>query len=391
MAPVQRLMPTEIGEELIELTRDICAKELAPRVDEAERRARDNGEFPREVFEILGRAGLLSLPQPEEYGGAGQPYEVYLQVIEEIASVWMSAAVGTSVHSLTAYPILTFGTPEQRTALLPDILDGTRIGAYALSEQSAGSDIGSMTTRATRESGGSVDADYRISGRKAWISHAGHADYYTTFARTADTGGRGLSCFIVPGDAEGLSFGQPERTMGLHGDIVREVMYDQVPVSAERRIGAEGQGMAIALAALDAGRLGISAAATGLAQAALTVATAYARERQQFGRAIGEFQGLAFLLADMQAAVSSARASYLYAARLKDAGRPFSAEAAAAKLTATDAAMRVTTDAVQVLGGAGYTSDFPLERYMREAKVTQIFEGTNQIQRLVISRPLLGG
>ena len=188
MAPVQRLMPTEIGEELIELTRDICAKELAPRVDEAERRARDNGEFPREVFEILGRAGLLSLPQPEEYGGAGQPYEVYLQVIEEIASVWMSAAVGTSVHSLTAYPILTFGTPEQRTALLPDILDGTRIGAYALSEQSAGSDIGSMTTRATRESGGSVDVAYRISGRKAWISHAGHADYYTTFARTADSG-----------------------------------------------------------------------------------------------------------------------------------------------------------------------------------------------------------
>ncbi len=391
MAPVQRLMPTEIGEELIELTRDICAKELAPRVDEAERRARDNGEFPREVFDILGRAGLLSLPQPEEYGGAGQPYEVYLQVIEEIASVWMSAAVGTSVHSLTAYPILTFGTPQQRTALLPDILDGTRIGAYALSEQSAGSDIGSMTTRAIRESGGSVDVAYRISGRKAWISHAGHADYYTTFARTADSGGRGLSCFIVPGDAKGLSFGQPERTMGLHADIVREVMYDQVEVSADRRIGAEGQGMAIALAALDAGRLGISAAATGLAQAALNVASAYARERQQFGRAIGEFQGLAFLLADMQAAVSSARATYLYAARLKDAGRPFGAEAAAAKLIATDAAMRVTTDAVQVLGGAGYTSDFPLERYMREAKVTQIFEGTNQIQRLVISRHLLGG
>ena len=183
----------------------------------------------------------------------------------------------------------------------------------------------------------------------------------------------------MPGDAKGLSFGQPERTMGLHADIVREVMYDQVEVSADRRIGAEGQGMAIALAALDAGRLGISAAATGLAQAALNVASAY------------EFQGLAFLLADMQAAVSSARATYLYAARLKDAGRPFGAEAAAAKLIATDAAMRVTTDAVQVLGGAGYTSDFPLERYMREAKVTQIFEGTNQIQRLVISRHLLGG
>lgn len=386
--PVTRLMPTSLGDDLIELTRDICAKELAPRVEAGERAAAERGEFPREAFEILGRAGLLSLPQPEQYGGGGQPYEVYLQVVEEIASVWMSVAVGTSVHSLTTYPVVEFGTDAQREALLPSMLDGSQLGAYALSEQSAGSDIASMTTKATRHGDGEHTA-YAITGRKAWISHAGHANYYTTFARTSDDGGRGLSCFVVPAEAEGLTFGEPEKTMGLHGDIIREVMFESVPVAPERRIGSEGQGMVIALAALDAGRLGIAAAATGLAQSALDVAVSYAREREQFGKPIGAHQGLAFLLADLEARVSSARASYLLAARLKDAGRPFSKQAAVAKLVATDAAMAVTTDAIQVLGGAGYTQDFPVERMFREAKVTQIFEGTNQIQRLVISRHLL--
>lgn len=385
MAKVQRLMPTQDGYDLIDMVREVCAKELAPRADAGERAAAERGEFPREAFEILGGLGLLSLPQPEEYGGSGQPYEVYLQVIEEIASAWMSVAVGTSVHSLTAYPILTFGTEDQKQALLPEILDGTRLGAYALSEQEAGSDIGSMTTEATRDGD---SAAYRISGRKAWISHAGHADYYTTFARTSDDGGKGLSCFIVPGDAAGLSFGEPERTMGLHGDIVREVFYDTVEVDADRRIGAEGQGMAIALAALDAGRLGISAAATGLAQAALSLAAAYAAERRQFGRSIAEFQGLAFVLADMEAAVTAARASYLYAARLKDAGRPFSKEAAVAKLTATDAAMRVTTDAVQVLGGYGYCSEYRVEQFLRDAKLIEIGGGTLEAHQKNITRDL---
>ena len=371
-----RLMPTEEGQDLIDLTREICDKELRPKVDDAERAAATDESFPTEVFRTLGAAGLLSLPHPEEFGGYGQPYEVYLQVVEEIASAWMSVAVGVSVHSLTAYPVTTFGTPEQQSALLPDMLSGEQLGAYCLSEQQAGSDIGSMTTRATTDE--NSPGDYVLRGRKAWISHAGHADYYTTFARTSDDGGKGLSCFIVPGDATGLSFGAPERKMGLHCDTVREVMYDDVRVDGARRIGAEGQGMAIALSALDAGRLGIAAAATGLAQSALDLAASYAKERQQFGRAIGANQGLAFL-----------RAPSLHAARLKDAGRPFSKEAAVAKLTATDAAMRVTTDAVQVLGGAGYTQDFPAERFMREAKVTQIFEGTNQIQRLVISRHVL--
>ncbi|WP_030193632.1 acyl-CoA dehydrogenase family protein [Terrabacter tumescens] len=378
--PATRLMPTDEAADLIELTREICRKDLAPKVDDAER-AR---AFPEETFRTLGRAGLLSLPYPEEFGGAEQPYEVYLQVIEEIASVWMSVAVGVSVHGLTAYPVATFGTREQQEALLPGMLSGDQLGAYCLSEPLAGSDIASMTTRATR-----TDDGWTLKGTKAWISHAGHADYYTTFARTSDDGGKGLSTFIVPGDAPGLSFAEPERKMGLHCDPVAQVMFDGVPVDGARLIGREGDGMKTALSALDAGRLGIAAAATGLAQAALDAAASYAKERQQFGRPIADFQGLAFLVADMEAAVTAARATYLHAARLKDAGRAFGKEAAVAKLVATDAAMKVTTDAVQVLGGAGYTEDFPLERYMREAKVTQIFEGTNQIQRLVISRQLL--
>lgn len=387
-------MPTEVGQDLIALTREIADKELRPRVDEAERAAApealaaDPGSaddvFPREVFATLGQAGLLSLPYPEAFGGGEQPYEVYLQVLEEIAHAWMSVAVGVSVHGLTCYPVFTYGTEEQKERLLPGMLSGDLLGAYCLSEPLAGSDVASMTTRATR------DGDtYVIKGRKAWISHAGHADFYTTFARTSDDGGRGLSCFIVPADAPGLSFGAPERKMGLHCDTVREVIFDDVPVAADRRIGEEGQGLAIALSALDSGRLGIAAGATGLAQAALDVAAKYAQEREQFGRPIAANQGLAFLLADLEAATTSARATYLHAARLRDAGRPFSKEAAVAKLVCTDTAMRVTTDAVQVLGGAGYTQDFPVERFMREAKVTQIFEGTNQIQRLVISRHLL--
>ncbi len=385
--PVERLLPTEEAADLIGLVREIADNQLRPRASAAEAAAATdaNAEFPRDVFATLGEAGVLSLPYPEQFGGYDQPYEVYLQVIEELGSAWMSVAVGTSVHTLTCYPVAAFGTAAQQAALLPGMLSGAQLGAYCLSEPLAGSDVGSMTTQAVR------DGDsYVISGRKAWISHAGHADYYTTFARTSDEGGRGISCFIVPADAAGLSFGIPEKKMGLHCDTVAEVIFDGVRVGAERRIGAEGYGMSIALAALDSGRLGIAAAATGLAQGALDLAVSYAGEREQFGRPIASNQGLAFLLADMEAAVSSARAAYLYAARLRDAGRAVSKAAAVAKLVATDAAMRVTTDAVQVLGGAGYTQDFPAERWFREAKVTQIFEGTNQIQRLVISRQLLG-
>jgi len=379
--PAERLMPTQESDDLIELTRSIVDKELRPLADEAERAH----AFHREAFTTLGRAGLLSLPYPEEYGGGGQPYEVYLQVLEEIAAAWAAVGVGTSVHALSCFGLFHAGTEEQKQRWLPDMLGGELLGAYCLSEAHAGSDPAAMRTRAVRDGD-----DYVITGAKAWTTHGGVADFYKVMARTSD-GGRGISCFLVPADAPGLSADTPEDKMGLMSSPTTTMLFDNVRVPAGRRLGAEGQGLPIALAGLDSGRLGIAAVATGVAQAALDVAVKYAKERESFGRPIIDHQGLAFLLADMAAAVESARATYLYAARLRDAGRPFSRQASIAKMTATDNAMRVTTDAVQVLGGAGYTRDFPVERYMRETKVMQIFEGTNQIQRLVISRDLARG
>ena len=379
---VERILPTPEAEDLLALTTEIADKELAPRAaqDEADER------FPRDVFTLLGRSGLLGLPYAEEIGGGGQPYEVYLQVLEVLASRWASVGVGVSVHGLTAFPLAEYGTAEQQQRFLPDILGGELLGAYCLSEPHAGSDPAAMTTRAVAEG----DA-FKLKGTKAWISHGGHADYYTSFVRTSPDGGRGISCFLVPADAEGLSFGSPEKKMGLHSDHTTLVNFDDVRVDGDRLIGQLGQGLPIALTALDSGRLGIAAVAVGLAQGALDDAVAYAKERQSFGKAIIDHQGLGFLLADMAAAVEAARATVLAVARLKDLGRPFSRQASVAKLVATDACMQVTTDAVQVLGGYGYTRDFPVERYMREAKVMQIFEGTNQIQRLVISRHLARG
>lgn len=376
--PVERLMPTSESADLIEMVREIVDRDLRPAVAEHEA----TGRFPRDVFRTLGKAGLLGLTGPKRYGGAGQPYEVYLQVLEEIAAAWMSVAVGVSVHTLACYPLVTFGSEAQRRRWLPELLGGELLGAYSLSEAHAGSDAASLRTRAER-----VDEGYRLTGSKAWVTHGGEADFYTVFARTSSQR-RSLSCFLLPGDAPGLSAGAPERKMGLRASTTAALHLDQVPVAAERRVGDEGRGFAIAMSALDAGRMGIAACATGLAQAALDVAVAYAQEREQFGQPIASFQGVAFMLADMAAAVASARATYLDAARRMDQGRPVTRAAAIAKLLCTDTAMRVTTDAVQVLGGYGYTEDFPVERYLREAKVTQIFEGTNQIQRLVISRSL---
>ena len=377
---VERLLPTEEAYDLLELVREIAAEQLAPRAAEDEAAER----FPRDAFSLLGKTGLLALAHPEEYGGGGQPYEVYLQMLEELASAWMTIGLGVSVHSLSCAAVVTHGTEEQRAALLPDMLGGAQLGAYCLSESQAGSDVSAIATKAMR-----AGDDYVLTGTKAWISHGGHADFYLVFARTSPDPRRGLTTFHVPAGSAGLSFGPPEKKMGMTGSTTTQVLLDGVRVPVAHRICAEGEGMRVALSALDSGRLGIAACATGLAQAALDVAVRYATERRQFGQPIGEFQGLAFLLADMGAAVESARATYLHAARLRDAGRRFSRSASVAKLTATDTAMRVTTDAVQVLGGYGYTRDFPVERYMREAKVTQIFEGTNQIQRMVIARDLL--
>ncbi|NBE51863.1 acyl-CoA dehydrogenase family protein [Streptomyces boluensis] len=391
---VSRLLPSEEAAELLDLTREIADRALAPRAcaDEAAE------TFPRDVFHTLGRAGLLGLPYPAEFGGGGQPYEVYLQVVEEIAARWASIGVGVSVHALSCFALATHGMEEQKARWLPELLEGELLGAYCLSESHAGSDPAAMRTSARRSTGTHTDADggadpgaYVLRGEKAWTTHGGHADFYTVMARTSEHRSRGVSCFLVPAGSSNLSADPPERKMGLTAQATATMRFDDVRVPAAQRIGDEGQGLAIALASLDAGRLGIAAVAVGLAQGALDDALAYAKERETFGRPIIDHQGLAFLLADMAAAVESARATVLAAARRKDAGLPYSREASIAKLTASETAMRVTTDAVQVFGGAGYTRDFPVERYMREAKVMQIFEGTNQIQRMVISRDLARG
>lgn len=389
--PVDRLLPSAEARDLIALTRDVADKVLDPIVDEYEREEK----YPEGVMAQLGAAGLLSLPQPEEWGGGEQPYEVYLQVLEEIAARWAAIGVAVSVHSLSSHPLLAFGSDEQKRRWLPGMLSGAQIGAYSLSEPQAGSDAAALQCKAARS-----DAGYVLNGSKAWITHGGRADFYTLFARTgegsdsggqerSDRGSRGsISCFLVPGDLDGLSFGKPEEKMGLHAVPTTSAFYDNAVIDADRLIGSEGQGLSIAFSALDSGRLGIAAVAVGIAQAALDEAVRYANERTTFGRKIIDHQGLGFLLADMAAAVISARATYLDAARRRDQGLPYSTQASVAKLIATDAAMKVTTDAVQVFGGVGYTRDFRVERYMREAKITQIFEGTNQIQRLVIARGL---
>ena len=377
---VDRLLPDDESRALLDLAHEIAEKELAPRAAEAEAKA----EFPADAYRVLGKAGLLSLPFEERFGGGEQPYETYLQVVEEIAAAWASVGVGVSVHSLTCSVLDRNASDEQREEWLPRMLSGDWLGAYCLSEPQAGSDVSGIRTRAR------PDGDhYVVDGVKQWISNGSHADYYILFARTSDDAKRGLSAFLVPADTEGMSFGAPEKKMGLHSDVTTQVVFEGARVPAAQRIGDEGAGMKVALSALDAGRLGIAAVATGIGQAALASAVAWAGERKQFGQTIGSFQGLQFLLADMAVAVETARSSYLHAARLKDAGRPFSRQASIAKITATDAAMRVTTDAIQVLGGYGYTADYPVERYFRDAKVTQIFEGTNQIQRMVVGRDLL--
>jgi alkylation response protein AidB-like acyl-CoA dehydrogenase len=379
--PVDRQLPTEEARDLISLVRDIALQEIVPKAAEEE----DAGRFPRELFTLLSRSGLLGLPYDSEYGGGDQPYEVYLQVLEELAAARLTVGLGVSVHSLASYALAAYGTKEQQVEHLPAMLGGGLLGAYCLSEPHSGSDAAALRTKAVRDGDAWV-----ITGTKAWITHGGIADFYTVMARTGEEGPRGITAFLVPGDAPGLSAAPPEKKMGMKGSPTAQVHFDGVRVLDDRRIGEEGQGLTIALTALESGRLGIAACAIGVAQAALDEALSYATERRQFGKPIADFQGLRFMLADMATQIEAGRALYLAAARLRDAGRPFARQAAMAKLHCTDTAMRVTTDAVQILGGYGYTADFPAERYMREAKVLQIVEGTNQIQRMVIARHLVG-
>ncbi|MFI8931821.1 acyl-CoA dehydrogenase family protein [Streptomyces sp. NPDC053474] len=379
--PVERQLPTQEAQDLLALVRELVQREIAPHAVDEEAA----GRFPRELFALLSESGLLGLPYDSAFGGGDQPYEVYLQVLEELAAARLTVGLGVSVHSLSCHALAGYGTKEQRAEHLPRMLGGKLLGAYCLSEPSSGSDAASLRTKAVRDGD-----DWVLTGTKAWITHGGVADFYTVLARTGGEGAKGVTAFLVPGDAPGLSAAVPEKKMGMNGSPTAQLHFDGVRVPDARRIGDEGQGFAIALSALDSGRLGIAACAIGVAQAALDEALRYATERRQFGRPIADFQGLRFMLADMATQIEAGRALYLAAARLRDAGKPFSKQAAMAKLLCTDAAMKVTTDAVQVLGGYGYTADFPVERYMREAKVLQIVEGTNQIQRMVIARHLAG-
>jgi alkylation response protein AidB-like acyl-CoA dehydrogenase len=380
--PAERTYPSSEAEAVVTLAREFAAGELVPRAsrDELDHR------FPRDVFRALGELGLLAMPYPEEWGGAGLPYEVYLQALEEIGGAWASVGVGLSVHVMSCWPLASFGTEAQRERWLREMLAGSQLGGYCLSEPDAGSDPAAMRTRARRDPGDG--SPYRLTGTKAWVTHGGEADFYVVFARTSDDARTGISCFLAPGQAAGLEPQQPERKMGMTASPTTSIVFDGVELEPERLIADEGAGLRIALQALDSGRLGIAAVAVGLAQRCLDEAVAYAKQRRTFGVPIIDHQGLGFLLADMAAAIESARATMLEAARRRDRGLPFSRQASIAKLVCTDAAMKVSTDAVQVLGGAGYTQDFPVERMMREAKVMQIFEGTNQIQRMVIARHL---
>jgi alkylation response protein AidB-like acyl-CoA dehydrogenase len=376
---VARDLPTAEAQALLELTRDLVEGEVIPRAAEMESRA----EFPRELFRTLGKAGLLGLAYPEEHGGGGQPYEVYLQVLEEIGRGWAGVGVGVSVHTLACFPIAQWGSQEQKDRFLPDMLGGELLGAYCLSEAHSGSDAAALSTRAAKDG-----EDYVVNGAKAWVTHGGHADFYNLMVRTGGDGPAGISCLFADKDTPGLLPQPPEKKMGMRSSPTATIVLEGARVPADRLVSAEGDGFKIAMSALDGGRLGIAAVAVGVAQAALELATSYAKERKQFGKSIADFQGVSFLLADMATQIEAARALYLAAARLRDRGRPYGPQASMAKLFATDTAMRVTTDTVQVLGGAGYVEDFAAERYFREAKVMQIFEGTNQVQRVVIGRSL---
>jgi alkylation response protein AidB-like acyl-CoA dehydrogenase len=372
-------LPTAEAAALLDLTSELAREELVPKAAEYEAESR----FPREVFRTLGKSGLLGLPYDEKYGGGGQPYEVVLQVLEELASAWLAVGLGVSVHTLSCYPLAKFGTEEQREDWLPAMIGGDQLGAYCLSEPSSGSDAAALATKAVR------DGDsYVVNGTKAWITHAGEADFYSVMVRTSDDGPRGISCLLTPAATAGISAAVPEHKMGMKSSTTAQLHFQDAHIPLQRRIGDEGQGFTIALAALDGGRLGIAACAVGLAQAAFNAALAHAKERHQFGRPIVSFQGIEFMLADMATGIEAGRSLYLRAARRRDEGLPYGPQAAMAKLFCTDMAMQVTTDAVQVLGGSGYVQDYPVERYMREAKVLQIVEGTNQIQRLVIGRHL---
>lgn len=372
----------ELGEEreaLKAAARDAAYAILGPTCKEDD----DSETFRRELFTALGEQGFCGIPTPEAQGGLGLGYLDYAIVLEQIARVSASYAVTVAVNGLPQVILGEFGTDEQRARFVPGLAAGELLGAFALSEPGAGSDAASLKTTAVRDG-----KDYVLNGTKFWITHGGFADVYVLMARTGGHGAPGVSAFLVETGSSGLSYGKKEEKMGLRASPTVELVLEDVRVPAENLVGQEGLGFPIAMRALDSGRITIAATAVGISQASLDVAAAYACERQQFGREIIRFQGVGFMLADMARKVECSRLLVHKAAWLRDMGRPYSHLAAMAKCTATDDCLAIAGDAVQVLGGYGYTREYPVERYMRDAKVMQIVEGTNQIQRVVIARYL---
>ncbi len=368
-------------EAMRKLVRDFAQRVIVPQAQYID----DKDEFPRDIVRRMGELGLLGLPIPEEFGGVGADYVSYMLAIEEIS--YASAAIGVilAVHtSVGTMPILHFGTPLQQERYVPRLAAGELLGAFALTEPNAGSDAQSIQMRAVQ-----VGDHYLLSGNKVFITNGGEADIYTVFAVTdPGSGAHGMSAFIVPRATAGFYVGKKERKMGLNGSSTAELIFDEAVVPVENRLGEEGEGFRIAMSQLDGGRIGIAAQALGIARAAFDAAKGYTLTRRQFGRPIADFQAIQSILADMATQIEAAKWLTYRAAALRAALLPCTMEASMAKLYATDTAMRVTTDAVQLFGGYGYTKDFPVERYMRDAKVTQIYEGTNQIQRIVIAKAL---
>ena len=376
--------PTEEHEAFRAAVREVCDAKVAPYAAETDERA----EFPRASFEALVAADFQAPHIPEQYEGVGADALATVIVIEEVARACASSSLIPAVNKLASLGWIAHGSEELKQTYLPPLARGEAMGSYCLSEPGAGSDAAGMTTRAVREGD-----EFVLNGVKRWITNAGISDFYTVFAVT-DPGARshGISAFVVEKSDVGLSFGAPEKKLGVKGSPTCEVYLDQVRIPETRLIGAENAGFGMAMQTLDHTRVTIAAQAVGIAQGALDFALGYVKERQQFGRAVAEFQGLQFMLADMGMKLEAARQlTYAAAARSERGDADLTYFGAAAKCFASDVAMAVTTDAVQLLGGYGYTRDYPVERMMRDAKITQIYEGTNQIQRIVIARQLLAG
>ncbi len=363
------------------MVRDFAKNEVAPTAAERDEEER----FDREIFDKMADLGLTGIPWPEEYGGIGSDYLAYCIAVEELSRVCASTGVTLSAHtSLAGWPIYKFGNEEQKQKYLRPMAQGEKIGAYGLTEPGSGSDAGGMRTTARLEGN-----DYVLNGSKIFITNGGIADIYVVFALTDPSSKhKGTSAFIIESDFPGFSVGKKEKKLGIRSSPTTEIIFEECRVPKENLLGEEGEGFKIAMMTLDGGRNGIAAQAVGIAQGALDAATEYAKERVQFGKPIAAQQGVGFKLADMATSVEASRLLTYQAAWLESEGLPYGKESAMSKLFAGDTAMKVTTEAVQVFGGYGYTKDYPVERYMRDAKITQIYEGTQEIQRLVISRML---